>query len=51
MEADKVNRLVNGYIAYLKKSRQGENEPGSPITIRENLSEYSPETDTPFSQD
>jgi len=51
IEADRVNQLINGYIAYLKKSRRGENEPGSPTSVRENQDEYFPETDTPFSQD
>jgi four helix bundle protein len=50
-EADRVNRLINGYIAFLKRSRKGENEPGSPITIQENQVDYLPETDTPYSQD
>jgi len=50
-DADRVNRLINGYIAFLKKSRQGENEPGSPKMIRDIQVDYLPETDSPFSQD
>jgi four helix bundle protein len=35
-------RLMNGYIAYLKRSKQGENEPGaqSNTTIRELPADY-----------
>jgi four helix bundle protein len=32
-------RLINGYIAYLKRSKQGANEPGSSHTIRENVAD------------
>jgi len=34
-ESDEVSRLINGYIAYLKQSRQGANEPGNDKTLRE----------------
>jgi len=33
--ADEVRRMLNGYIAYLKRCRQGENEPGSNLPIQE----------------
>jgi four helix bundle protein len=32
---DDLAKLINGYIAYLKRTRQGANEPGSPESIRE----------------
>jgi four helix bundle protein len=28
-EGEEITRMVNGYIAYLKKSKQGANEPGA----------------------
>jgi four helix bundle protein len=28
-DGDEVDRMLNGYIAYLKKSKQGTNEPGA----------------------
>ena len=28
-EGDEIDRMINGYIAYLKRSKQGANEPGS----------------------
>lgn len=33
--AGEVRRMLNGYIAYLKRCRQGENEPGSNLAIHE----------------
>ena len=46
-EADRMNRLINGYIAYLKRSRQGENEPGAPNRIKDTIEDYSVESDIP----
>ena len=37
-DGDEVDRMLNGYIAYLKKSKQGANEPGA---------NYHPDADTP----
>ncbi|MBC8336026.1 MAG: four helix bundle protein [Anaerolineales bacterium] len=39
-EGEKLNRLINGYIAFLKKSKRGANEPGSRSSIRENQEDY-----------
>jgi len=33
--ADEVRRMLNGYIAYLKRRRQGENEPGSQLAVHD----------------
>ncbi len=38
-QASELTRLINGYIAYLKQSRQGEREPGS-NSIREDFLHY-----------
>ncbi len=38
--ADETRRLLNGYISYLKRRRQGEKEPGSNFTVREISVEY-----------
>jgi four helix bundle protein len=35
IDGENLNRLINGYIAYLKKSKLGANEPGSNHQIRE----------------
>ncbi len=34
-EGKELTRLINGYIAYLKRSKQGVNEPGANYVIRE----------------
>ena len=34
-EIDKLRRMLNGYIAFLKRSKRGENEPGAPSSLRE----------------
>lgn len=34
-EGDEIDRMLNGYIAYLKRSKQGANEPGSDHAIHE----------------
>lgn len=34
-QADEVRRMLNGYIAFLKRKKLGENEPGSRFTIHE----------------
>jgi len=33
--ADEVRRLLNGYISFLKRRRQGENEPGRNLVVHE----------------
>ena len=37
-------RIINGYIAYLKRSKQGENEPGAHANSREPETNYFIET-------
>jgi len=34
-EGEEIDRMLNGYIAYLKRSKQGVNEPGSGHAIHE----------------
>ncbi|MFH1908118.1 MAG: four helix bundle protein [Chloroflexota bacterium] len=34
-EGEEITRMINGYIAYLKRSKQGVNEPGSGHAIHE----------------
>lgn len=34
-EGDEIDKLLNGYIGYLKKSKKGANEPGANYAIRE----------------
>ena len=35
LDGEKLTQLINGYIGYLKRSKQGEHEPGSSQLIRE----------------
>jgi four helix bundle protein len=39
-DGESLNRLINGYIAFLKKSKQGANEPGAHYTARELPADY-----------
>ena len=39
-DGENLNRLINGYIAFLKKSKQGANEPGANYAVREMPSDY-----------
>ena len=39
--ANEARRLLNGYINYLKRRRQGENEPGSNLVVREIRTTYA----------
>ena len=39
-DGENLNRLINGYIGFLKKSKQGANEPGENYSVRETPSDY-----------
>lgn len=39
-DGEKLTQLINGYIGYLKRSKQGQNEPGANQAIREDLAPY-----------
>src|ERR1041384_6881002 len=47
LEADgeNLNRLINGYIGFLKKSKQGANEPGANYSVHEASPSYAMEDD------
>jgi four helix bundle protein len=40
-EIIEIRRMLNGYVSFLKKSKRGENEPGSSHLVHEDLFEYS----------
>jgi four helix bundle protein len=44
-EGEEIGKMLNGYVAYLKKSKQGENEPGARISVHEDAISYLAETD------
>ncbi|MHB8777711.1 MAG: four helix bundle protein [Anaerolineales bacterium] len=39
-DGEKLTQLINGYIGYLKRSKQGQNEPGANHTVREDIPRY-----------
>ncbi len=39
-EGEEIDKMLNGYIAFLKKSKQGANEPGADYSARENPAPY-----------
>lgn len=43
-EGDEIDKMLNGYIGYLKKSRQGEHEPGADRVVREDPEPYFTES-------
>lgn len=50
-DGENLNRLINGYIGFLKKSKQGVNEPGANYAVRESPSDYIIELPEPPSSD
>jgi four helix bundle protein len=40
VDGEDLTRLINGYIGFLKKSKQGANEPGAGYVLREKPSDY-----------
>jgi four helix bundle protein len=40
-DGEKLTQLINGYIGYLKRSKQGQNEPGANHSVREDGIPYS----------
>ncbi|MBN1452712.1 MAG: four helix bundle protein [Anaerolineales bacterium] len=43
-EGEEIEKMLNGYIGYLKKSKQGANEPGANYAIREETEAYDAES-------
>ncbi len=39
-DGEKLTQLINGYIGYLKRSKQGQNEPGANHSVREDSASY-----------
>ena len=40
-EGDEIDKMLNGYISYLKKSKQGADEPGANYKAREESPSYT----------
>jgi len=43
-EGEEIEKMLNGYIGFLKKSKQGADEPGAGHSVREEIAEYDAET-------
>lgn len=39
-DGEKMTQLINGYVGYLKRSKQGQNEPGTNHVAREDVAPY-----------
>ncbi|HEX2997448.1 MAG TPA: four helix bundle protein [Anaerolineales bacterium] len=44
-EGDEIVQMLNGYIAYLKESKRGSNEPGARHATHEEAMDYAAEPD------
>lgn len=51
VDGENLNRLINGYIGFLKKSKQGANEPGASYAIRESSADYNIEDNATLTSD
>jgi len=51
VDGENLNRLINGYIGFLKKSKQGANEPGANYSVREISPDFAVEDNASFSSD
>lgn len=40
-DGEKLTQLINGYVAYLKRSKQGQDEPGVSRIIRDDITLYN----------
>lgn len=50
-EGEEIDKMLNGYIAYLKKSKQGTNEPGANAVISEDSTSYFTDLEEPSAND
>jgi four helix bundle protein len=50
-DGENLNRLFNGYIGFLKRSKQGANEPGANYSVREMSPDSTIEDDASLSSD
>jgi len=51
VDGENLNRLINGYIGFLKRSKQGANEPGANYSVREISPDYAIEDNASLSSD
>lgn len=51
VDGEELNRLINGYVNFLKKSKQGANEPGANYMVRDEQPGYIAEENSSTSSD
>jgi four helix bundle protein len=51
VDGENLNRLINGYIGFLKRSKQGANEPGAYYAVHEESADYINEDNSTTSSD
>lgn len=53
IEGEEIDKMLNGYISFLKKSKQGANEPGANLAVHEEPAPYTvePSEDTSTTED
>jgi four helix bundle protein len=51
IDGENLNRLINGYIGFLKKSKQGANEPGVNYMVRDMAPDYTAEDNSTLSSE
>jgi len=44
IEGEEIDKMLNGYIGFLKKSKQGANEPGANLSVRDESALYITES-------
>lgn len=49
-DGEKLSQLLSGYIAYLKRTKQGEDEPGSARSLHEDSATYDAEPPDPVGE-
>jgi len=51
VDGENLNRLINGYISFLKKSKQGANEPGANYVVHDMPTDYITEDNSSVPSD
>jgi len=50
-EGDEIDKMLNGYISYLKQSKQGAKEPGANYSVQEEAAPYTNEVEEDIAND
>ena len=50
-EGDEIDKMLNGYISYLKQSKQGAKEPGANYSVQEEAAPYIHEVEQDIAND